>query len=221
MGWTTCYNATEWKHVGFKAVVDRRKECDRLLTWCRKDDEGNIISSGEVLKSAMVGSTYYAAVRDNKGEVWAAVFLTCGKSRRDGTIWGYKDMDETMAPSYYDCPKSILDMLTPTDNKNANEWREACRKVAAEKKESKGRQMFLPAGVELVENRRGSWILTSEAFRVKTLGQYRGARFAKRLYHDVDNAVKSFLSTYGTNAQKAEFAASGRACPAEWKTIAA
>jgi len=40
--------------------------------------------------------------------------------------FGYKDMDETMGPYYYTCPKSILDKLTPTKNKNALEWRKKC-----------------------------------------------------------------------------------------------
>ena len=104
MGWTHCFDGRTKPN----GSIDRRYECDRLLTWCRKDENGNVISSGEVLKSAMVGSTYYAAVRNQKGEVWAAVFLTCGRTKWDGTAWGYKDMDETMGPNEDKCPASIL-----------------------------------------------------------------------------------------------------------------
>ena len=39
--------------------------------------------------------------------------------------------------------------------------------------------------------------------------------------YDVDVAMRTFLSKYGTKEQKAEFAASGRECPAEWKGAAA
>ena len=41
--------------------------------------------------------------------------------------FGYKDMDESMGPCYYNCPKRILDLLTPTDNEYANRWRDECR----------------------------------------------------------------------------------------------
>ena len=40
--------------------------------------------------------------------------------------FGYKDMDETMGPVESNCPMRLLKLLTPTDNKWANEWRERC-----------------------------------------------------------------------------------------------
>lgn len=39
----------------------------------------------------------------------------------------YKPMDETMGPYYWDCPKRILDLLSPTDNEVALNWRQSCR----------------------------------------------------------------------------------------------
>ena len=226
MGWTTSFSATFWKdkivngrHV---SSVDRQKECDRLLTWCRKDDNGNVISSGEVLKSTMVGSTYYAAVRNNKGEVWAAVFLTCGKWK-DGTVWGYKDMDETMGPNEDKCPASILALLTPTDSQWANEWRERCRQniaKAAEIRKNGLKPPFVPTGVTVTQKGL-SWIITSDAYRQKVNYCYCGVKFSKAKWHDVDVAMRTFLSKYGTKEQKVEFAASGRNCPAEWKGVAA
>ena len=39
---------------------------------------------------------------------------------------GYKSMDENMGPCYYNCPTRILEILTPTQNEYAREWREAC-----------------------------------------------------------------------------------------------
>ena len=108
MGWTF-YRAAYYKPNG---QVNRKAECDELF-------------EGELIKSAMVGSTYYAAVRNKQGDVWAAVVLTKSNSREYDNF-GYKDMDETMGPVYYDCPVSILKALTPTDNKTANEWREKC-----------------------------------------------------------------------------------------------
>ena len=56
------------------------------------------------------------------GLVWAAVFLTSTK----GNDFSYKNMDETENPFYYDCPKSILELLSATDNELAMTWRKRC-----------------------------------------------------------------------------------------------
>lgn len=120
MGWT--YQAAKfYKENG---SIDRKAECDNMLNW-----EGDTAKL-EVLKSTMKGSTYYAAVKTTvkaTGEsyVWAAVFLTA-TDKRSYYDFGYKDMDETVGPCEDDCPKSILELLTPTDSKYANEWRERC-----------------------------------------------------------------------------------------------
>lgn len=134
MGWTS-YHATHYK----KGKIDRKAECDAYFL------EG--LNSGyfEVLKSSMVGSTYYAAVKplkkyggkDENGNtiaidipqeeqrVFAVVFLT-STNMRDYYNFSYKDMDESCGPCQCDCPKGILDLLTPTENEYANVWRKAC-----------------------------------------------------------------------------------------------
>lgn len=227
MGWTHCSIASNWKYDRHgKRSVDRRAECDALLTWDSKDASGNVLKRHRVVKSAMVGSTYYAAVETvvvagGERKVWAAVFLTCGKTRWDHTVWGYKDMDETMGPFSYDCPASILALLTPTDNKNANEWRETCRKVLAEKAEkrkTKGQPLYAPKGVEVREE-HGSWIITSQNYRASQ--PYSAVRFTKRRWHCYDHALVAFLKHYGTKSEREEFAATGRECPEEWKGAAA
>lgn len=110
MGWTS-YPATFHKGNG---TVDRKAECDYVI---------NTESRYAVVKSAMVGSVYYAAVKTvDSDEVWAAVFLT----GVDGNEFYYKDMDETVIPCEHKCPKSILNILTPTDNQYANTWRDSC-----------------------------------------------------------------------------------------------
>ncbi len=112
MGWS-------WYHAGYYkgAKVDRKTECDSLF-----DSE-----LFEVLKSAMVGSTYYAAVRrKSDGLVFAAVTPT-STNMKDYFNFGYKGLTEHDGPYKYDCPKSILDLLSPMDSEWANEWREKCR----------------------------------------------------------------------------------------------
>lgn len=121
MGWTS-YIATHYTKAG---NVDRKAEMDER--WTQQEHDG--YAELNVLKSSMVGSVYYAAIemkRNGKREqVFGVVALTSTKWD-DGMNFGYKDMDETCGPCYYDCPKSILDLLTPTDSEWANEWRRKC-----------------------------------------------------------------------------------------------
>ena len=94
--------------------------------------------TSKVLRSALVHRrVYYAAVEHfrhatDEREVWAAVCLVKYNPRdSEGYIFGYKDMTESMGPCEAECPESILDLLTPTDNHYAREWRARCRENAA------------------------------------------------------------------------------------------
>ena len=112
MGWTS-YHATYYK----KGAVDRKAEIDNM--W--NNDSSKRF---KVLKSSMVGSTYYGAI-DNGEEVFAVVFLTSTNSK-DYFNFSYKDMEESMCPYQFDCPIGILNLLTETDNEWAIKWRENC-----------------------------------------------------------------------------------------------
>lgn len=122
MGWTFTYGKP-WPSI--------KGELDSQLTFERNG------ATRRVLKSSMVGSTYYAAVEmigaDGKREVWAAVFLTSKK--RDE--WGYKDMDESMGPVASNCPAGILALLTEPVNESAKAWRDRCRANLAAKRPGK------------------------------------------------------------------------------------
>ena len=128
MGWTVYYTD-----------VPTRAEMDKYYNW---EDEGQKV---EVLKSVMAGSVYYAAVkitdkRDLSTMVTAAVVKT---KRRNGEL-AFKAMDETMGPCEANCPVSILRLLTPTDSKYANDWRQRCKKNAMQPKLS-----TLPVGTRI------------------------------------------------------------------------
>lgn len=105
-----------------------------VLSWSAESE-----NTYRVLASSTIKLTeYYAAVEKiNKlsGErtVWCAVFM-CQFVRGRHQNFGYKDMDETVGPCIDNCPEHILDLLTPTDQEWANEWRQRCRaKIAAHK----------------------------------------------------------------------------------------
>jgi len=131
----------DWYHANHRqknGAVDRKAELDGV--WG---------DHYEVLKSAMVGSTYYAAVKVKEtGKVFAAVFLTKVNSR-ETCNFGYKDMEESMGPNEAKCPLSILNLLTKTDNEIALEWRARCRKYHADKN-SPASFENLPLGTKIV-----------------------------------------------------------------------
>jgi len=97
--------------------------------------------TSEILASAMLKmTTWYAACRQfNKKtgmtETFALVVLVkYNKRASDGMIFGYKDMAETAGPNESECPERILDMLGPTTNEYAQEWRARCRAAIALKR---------------------------------------------------------------------------------------
>jgi hypothetical protein len=85
----------------------------------------NTLAEGRVLASSCAGGNFYAAVRNDDGEVWCLVVLC---KRSSGYFnFTYKEMDDRMGPNIDDCPAKILDLLTPTDSEFANDWRARCR----------------------------------------------------------------------------------------------
>lgn len=219
MGWMQYDNAKHWKMVGTREVVDRRKELDDQFTWTRAEDEtlpgGGVARAGrsEVLKSAMVGSVYYAAVRTEiRGKpavTWAAVCRTRGADRTVGGVWGCKAMDETVGPDFHDCPAAILALLSPTEDAVANEWRRMCRERLAEKarvRREGAKSHSVPEGIE-VEEGRGSWTFRSAAYLEQCHYRYAGVRYSKRRFTTFRAALEEFLHAYGTKAQKDEYAA--------------
>lgn len=77
----------------------------------------------ECLECKLKMNTAYMAVRKkDSGEVFAVVVLMRYYGKEFGTKW----MDETVGPVESDCPKSILEKLTPTEFEWAKQWRERC-----------------------------------------------------------------------------------------------
>lgn len=108
-----------------------RAYLDDQLTYVRDDHRLR------VLRSALVAMrTYYAACErvtaDGERSIFAVVCLVRYNRRAaDGYMFGYKDMDEQMGPCEAACPAAILDLLTPTENAHATEWRARCRAAIA------------------------------------------------------------------------------------------
>jgi hypothetical protein len=82
--------------------------------------------SATVVDWSIVGSCAYIVYRSGDGSCGAEVWKLSRCTDGYGHHIGYKPMDESMLPYFYDCPKRLLDKLTPTDSPNANEWRATC-----------------------------------------------------------------------------------------------
>lgn len=120
MGWS--WYSNQHSPRGYEA---EKREVERIY--------GNG-GKNQIEQISRVGNVWYLAVLTFETEtVWAGVCIT---SRKDGE-WGYKAMDETALPYYFDAPVSLLKKLTVTKDEDAIKWRKTCLKVIAEKKTMK------------------------------------------------------------------------------------
>ena len=115
MGWT----CTEKPY-------DVKNYLDSLHVYTNSEREYTLLASA--LKHF---NTYYAALKITDKETGAyevvcSVILVTYRQEGGFSEMCYKEMGETCGPVVADCPEKILKLLTPTDNENANEWRERC-----------------------------------------------------------------------------------------------
>lgn len=102
---------------------------DALVSHIERDLAG--LSDAEVVDKALRGSRFWVAMR--RGEQrFIVLFLLKSDGGSDCYRWGYKDMDETMHPYYYDCPLRLLDATKPDGEES--EWRKAVRAYHAKRK---------------------------------------------------------------------------------------
>ncbi len=90
-------------------------------------------SDFKILKSTVRGSRHWYVAERVDGVRFIGLDLMQA-SRGDG--WGFKDMDESCGPCYYDCPLSYLELapLSETCSSFAPQWREKVRAHHAKEK---------------------------------------------------------------------------------------
>lgn len=124
MGWLTMPFSSMGGHTTAKAYLDDQ------FTYTR--ETGGQVSGLKVLASSCPQNrTYYAAVQvisnGVAGEVFAIVCKVLWNPRsKSGEHFGYKDMTENMGPCEDNCPRYILDLLSPTSHQYALDWRRRC-----------------------------------------------------------------------------------------------
>lgn len=87
----------------------------------------------KTLKHCFKGNNMWAVQEGTKqdGSTIRFIALYLLRSSRDG--WGYKDMDESAGPYYYNCPPGYLDMVKDVEPIGyAKEWREKVRRYHAQ-----------------------------------------------------------------------------------------
>jgi hypothetical protein len=120
MGWLFMRSLGD--HATPKAYLDDQ------FSYARDDHRSRVLVSGLVAMRTYYAAVEHIIVSTGAREVWALVCLVRYNRRdREGFIFGYKDMAESMGPYEDACPARVLDQLTATDNANALDWRARCR----------------------------------------------------------------------------------------------
>lgn len=55
-------------------------------------------------------------------------------SKAGGETWGYKDLEDSCGPCYYNCPLSYVEACTATSSEYATKWRNNVREYWAERR---------------------------------------------------------------------------------------
>jgi hypothetical protein len=76
------------------------------------------LDTSRIVRKKMVGNTAYIAYRDGSKVAGIVIVFHWRKEGIEGKIMG-----ENMGPYYYECPKEILELLTPTTHPWALKWR--------------------------------------------------------------------------------------------------
>lgn len=189
MGWLYMPRSSMGGHPSAKAYLDAQ------FTYERPREDGS--SHGlKVLASVCPGNRiYYAAtqvITDGKpGEVFAIVCLVRWNPRdKEGFVFGYKDMEESMGPHEADCPARILDLLTPTDKEYALDWRQRCRANLERRarKLADGDRIRLPEPMKFTDGHVGQEFIVTKRGRKTVLrdpdtgGLYRISRLMQRTW---------------------------------------
>jgi hypothetical protein len=95
---------------------------------------------------------YFAMKNIETGEVTACITLA---DRKNGQI-AQKDIWENSGPLCFDCPKKVFELLTPTENSFAQEWREKVKSHYAKPKLEIGDNVVFDREINFVNGWSGN-----------------------------------------------------------------
>lgn len=179
MGWT----GMKAKYYYKNGMINRKKECDELIEACPDDYK--------LIKSALIGTCYYAAVRmlkKTEQPVVGIVIKTTVRMKEDLNFL-YKWASEDMGPADTYCPDNILDELSETDSDWAKNWRAECRKC----NERKQKLSAMPVGAEIKVTCEGfEYVMTKTVLPSHSTPQW--INFEENFKFTVDDIVRSGFS---------------------------
>jgi hypothetical protein len=105
MGWTFNY------YGGKKELVAQLRDTSRFT------------AGTKLLQTRVIGNRHWYLAETN-GKKWIGLDLMKGGM---GSGWGYKSMDESAGPYYFDCPVTYLDKADVAPGPHAAAWREKVR----------------------------------------------------------------------------------------------
>jgi len=146
-------------------------------------------------KGTSFGKRLWVAFENKKTNKSFIALYLLQKSEED---WGYKDMDESMGPNYYDCPLELLDKTTgDVTSKYAINWRKAVREHHSEKKEKsqlKAGDIFELYDIKytVISKSKKSWIVRANGVNKRMTPKH--FKHIKKLDNAVDFILKEEIN---------------------------
>lgn len=158
MGWLSMPLSSMSPHSTPKAYLDAQ------FTYDRRDADGKGRALRVIASSCLRNKIWYAAVTPSSdgvdGATFAVVCLVAWNPRaKDGFVFAYKDMDETMGPNEAECPERILALLGETDHASALDWRRRCLDRLAQRSTrplEHGMHIRLPRTMKFTDGHEGT-----------------------------------------------------------------
>lgn len=115
-----------WLHLSSATKKDVIKE----LQTHRNNQETDTVKYQQIASSVRGNVLWSVVERTDKATLTTRRFIACDLLRSGGDKfgWGYKDMDESVHPSYHSCPLSYLELAPEVD---CEEWRVKVREYHA------------------------------------------------------------------------------------------
>lgn len=118
---------------------------ERTRDWERQRDDGLIITSkclthcyrGGVFSGVLWSVRERKFVKDGQSSEPEQRWISCDLLRCEAGEWGYKDMEESIHPFFYSCPRGYLDLVPIEKYGGHAEWRELVRQYHARQREKR------------------------------------------------------------------------------------
>lgn len=151
--------------MGYSYGWNTKKE---LVDYFNSD---NFFTNAKRLKSRLVGNSYWSVIEVTTKDNQKRTLITLELISKSEGKYGFKGLDETANPYYYNCPLSFLELANnPPPSEYSRKWREGVRQYHEHKKQLKEKSVsgskILVNGVEYTLQRKlqgkKGWAVTNK-----------------------------------------------------------